>query len=122
VQTFAQKLLAGENTELSGLISPKAKGWLKKLHDGEASDAAVAKELDKLKTALTDTQIASDKSAKGQHIVVMTEGGQMAAPGGGSYGAGGYGDGGGKKQKHKSGKTVQFTVSADYLIVDIKVH
>jgi hypothetical protein len=110
-------VLAGENADLTGLISPKSKGWLKKLHDGESTDAEVAKQLDKLKTALTDTQIASDKSAKGQHIVVMNEGGQMAAPTGG-----GYGESGGKKQKHKAGKTIQFTLTAEYLIIDIKVH
>jgi len=116
-------VLADETADMASLISPKAKGWLKKLHDGEKSDPAVAKELEKLKTALTNAQVSSDKAIKGQRLVVMEEGGQQnqgyGAPGGGNPYGGGEG---GKAKKHKPGKTVQFTVTSDYLILDIKVH
>jgi hypothetical protein len=122
VQQFAQKVLAGETTDMASLISPKAKGWLKKLHDGENSDASVTEKLEKLKTALANAQITSDKQTTGLHVVVMEEGGQQnqgyGAPGGNPYG----GAEGGKAKKHKRGKTVQFKVTSDFLILEVNVN
>jgi hypothetical protein len=118
VQQFAKKILAGETTDLDGLISSKAKDWLKKLHDGESSDS-VTERLEKLKTALANAQITAEKQAKAIHIIVMEEGGGGVGNAGGN---GAYGDGGGKK--HKPGKRVQFKVVKEhdkFVILEVKV-
>ncbi len=111
MQQFAQKVLAGETTDLAGLISPKAKDWLKKLRDGESSDSVTA-HLEKLKTALTNAQITVDKPAKGIHVIVMEEGGRAQGPN--SPGGNAYGGNGGNTKKHKPGKTVQFKVVKEH--------
>ena len=120
VQQFAKKILAGETTDLSDLISTKAKDWLKKLRDGES----VPERLEKLKTALTNAQITADKQANSIHIIVMEEGsgggpGNALAGGNGAYG---NGEGGGKKRK--PGKRAQFKVVKEhdkFVILEVKV-
>jgi len=119
VQQFANKILAGETTDLANLISPKAKDWLKKVHDGETSDS-VTERLEKLKTALTNAKITNEKQTKAIHLIVMEEG--SGGPGNSGNAAYGGGDGGSKKRK--AGKRVQFRVVKEhdkFVILEVKV-
>jgi len=121
VQQFAKKVLAGETTDLAGLISSKAKDWLKKLREGDATDS-VTTHMEKLKTALTNAQITVEKQGKGFHVIVMEVGGD--ANNGSPAGNASYGGGGGGAKKRKPGKRVQFKVVKEhdkFVIIEVAV-
>ena len=97
VQEFYDKLMADEVDSMSDLFSSKATGKAKVFRDGKATEETVSE----LKGLLSSMRLASSKSLRGMHIVLMEENSGNDA----SQPATGRG-----RPKRKLTKKVQFTV------------
>jgi hypothetical protein len=115
VQTFYDKIMAGDTKDMTDLFSAKAAGKAKAFRDGEASEEMVGE----MKTALTNLRVASNNKLKGMHVIVMEENA------GGNQGVQPTATAGRRERtQRKAGKKVQFQVvseSGKFVIKDIRV-